>query len=460
MAKERISDARRFDYLKRIPSLRYWKIGLTFVALVLAALAAAGLRTRTGAARTFLSSGPLSLPHALWTEHCEVCHAVDYSRIPDSACIQCHDGPAHPAKSVDQARLNRTPACEQCHLEHQGNIPLTKVSDGNCTECHRDLNAHASGVKLKNVNITGFSAERHPEFSSASRTDSRPLKLNHAIHMPATAKVVRNIKLPMRCRDCHVTDRNSLTGNPLPVTFEQNCKSCHAKQLEFDVYNLLKTSTPAPHAKDRRAIHQFIVNTYQSLLATEPQIVAVPLKNDLVAQPSAAAWLNKVVSAADAYLFGSFGASPERAGMCTYCHEFTGGDGAFPVVAKVNRIQGRFVTDQPEGEPWLIRGEFWHRTHRSLQCESCHTEARASTKTSDVLIPVMKACLPCHDGARAAGLARCSECHLYHNKGREKEERRPTAQVLSALIGGALMGAGQPAGMQRRNSVVAGRIMR
>ena len=129
------------------------------------------------------------------------------------------------------------------------------------------------------------------------------------------------------------------------------------------------------------------------------------------------------VEASEAYLFQSPDGPTGRAGKCNYCHEFAGRQGGFPIIAKVNRcIQGRFQTDKPEGEPWFIRGEYSHREHRSIQCESCHTEARTSTKTSDVLIPVMKACLPCHADGRGAGLDRCSECHLYHNKSQEKEQ--------------------------------------
>ena len=102
----------------------------------------------------------------------------------------------------------------------------------------------------------------------------------------------------------------------------------------------------------------------------------------------------------------------------------------YPVVAKVNRVQGRFKESLPEGEPWLPRAEYSHRSHRSILCESCHTTAVASTKTSDVLIPKMKECLPCHTNVQA-GLDRCSECHLYHNKGLENERRRSVDEFLS-----------------------------
>src|SRR5262249_38072742 len=153
-----------------------------------------------------LSPGPISSPHALFAARCETCHSKAFSRIPNSACRKCHDGPSHPAKDLDRARLMRSPECIQCHVEHRGSIDIKKVSDGNCTVCHSNLVAHASRVKLKNVKITAFRPGLHPEFSPKYRADLRFLKLNHAAHLPETAKMVQRIKLPMQCGDCHMTD--------------------------------------------------------------------------------------------------------------------------------------------------------------------------------------------------------------------------------------------------------------
>jgi predicted CXXCH cytochrome family protein len=77
------------------------------------------------------------------------------------------------------------------------------------------------------------------------------------------------------------------------------------------------------------------------------------------------------------------------------------------------------VEDAVEGAPWLTHGEFAHRPHRGVECESCHAQARASTKTADVLIPAMKACTGCH-GNSGTHLDRCATCHLYHNRSLEK----------------------------------------
>jgi hypothetical protein len=92
-------------------------------------------------------------------------------------------------------------------------------------------------------------------------------------------------------------------------------------------------------------------------------------------------------------------------------------------------ILGHYAAGGQAGGPWLVRGEFSHRAHRPLDCESCHTAARASVRTSDVLIPGMRACLPCH-GSSGAHLDHCAQCHLYHNKSKERDrDRRPADQL-------------------------------
>jgi hypothetical protein len=128
--------------------------------------------------------------------------------------------------------------------------------------------------------------------------------------------------------------------------------------------------------------------------------------------------MERVVKDAEMYLFGR---------KCGYCHQ-TMGSGE---VRKVNRIAGRYVEAKPEGDPWFARGEFSHRGHRALECEQCHTRARTSTKTEDVLIPAMKSCTPCH-GDSGTSLDNCAKCHQYHNRTLEKD-RTPGGPLKSVV---------------------------
>jgi mono/diheme cytochrome c family protein len=365
--------AQRLDlnYLGRPALIAVLRKRLTWLLVALAAIASVPLVTGFGGSRRAVMSGSVSAAHAVFENKCESCHTAAFASVPDSACQTCHDGAPHPAKSIDTGRAHSTVRCAECHLDHQGRGQLAKVVSGNCTSCHAGLASHATGAKVKDV--SSFRAGKHPEFSTATLSDTRPLRLNHAIHMPAAPKTIRGMKLPMKCADCHTTVR----GEPQPVTFEQNCKSCHARELEFDVYQTLgPAAPPAPHTRDAKTIRDFVAAAYRG-------------------RPDA----DRLIKDAESYLFNR---------KCAYCHE-----GGGPDVRKVGTIGGAVFT----------RGEFEHRAHRAVACESCHAAARASTKTSDVLLPKMESCLPCH-GDSGADLDRCALCHQYHNRSLEKDVER------------------------------------
>jgi hypothetical protein len=404
------------DYLKRPALLALLRKRLTWAMVAAAVVACVPLVMGVAGSRRTVASGPVSEAHALFEKRCEACHTQAFGGVPDKACQQCHDGAEHPAKLVDTAHATGHVRCAECHLEHRGRVRLAAVADANCTACHAQIAGHATGAKVRNV--TEFELGRHPEFGASSLKDLRPLRLNHAVHMPAEPKTIRRMKLPMKCADCHVTDRASAAGALLPVTFEQNCKSCHARELEFDVYQVLgPAAAPAPHTKDPKTIHEYIAGVYRDALTANPGLARRPLGRELAPVANDAVWLERVTRDSEQYLF---------ARKCGYCHQ-TSGDG---VVRKVNRVAGRYVEGKLEGASWLERGEFAHRSHRAVECEGCHTQARTSTKTEDVLIPAMKSCLPCH-GESGTTLDRCATCHQYHNRNLEKPPERHMRDLIS-----------------------------
>jgi len=326
--------AQRLDleYLKQPEPWLRWRRRLGWILPAAALAVSIPLVLGIGGTKKAFSNGPVSRAHAIFEDRCENCHSQAFSSVPDGACLKCHDGPAHPAKPIDTATLLDTPRCAQCHVEHRGVSRLAEVGDGNCTRCHSDLENHGKGVRIKGVAITRFSPKRHPEFSPAGRGDARPLKLNHAKHMQLPAKDYPAMKLPMKCSDCHATDPNSAKGDLLPVTFEQNCRQCHQKELEFDVNQLLPGSMPAPHAKSVRAIDAFVEDTYKNALNENRSILQTPLGRDLAAMPSEKAWLDRVVRDAEHFLF-----DPDRP-RCLKCHDQGDSD---TFVKKVGQIRGQ-----------------------------------------------------------------------------------------------------------------------
>lgn len=380
------------DYLRRPNRFRDLRRKLAWIAPAAAAVLAMPFLLGVWRAEKVFSNGPVSPAHALFENNCQVCHTHAFSSVPKQACLRCHDGPQHRGKPAAE------PHCTTCHVEHRG-AELADVKDRNCTACHA----------VNKVKVTAFREGKHPDFRSVRQPDARPLLLNHAAHMPAQPKAIRGMKLPLKCTDCH-------SGEMEPVTFEKHCLSCHRRELEFVLPGLPVEAPPAPHTKDTPKIRQFILETYQRLAAENPSLLTRPLDRDLTPEPNAAAWVAKAAAKSEEYLLQN---------KCRYCH------GEFPV-RKVGLLRGRYVEGKPEGEPWLTRGEFSHRAHRAVTCSSCHAAARASAKTSDVLIPGLKNCTSCH-GTTGARLDRCSTCHLYHNKTQERDRDR---RSVEELIGG------------------------
>src|SRR5689334_12321893 len=119
--QRRIRDTKRvaqrlgLNYLKRPSFLALIKLRVVWGATLVALLSAVPLVLGVGGSKKALVRGPVSSAHAMFEERCEVCHARAFAAIPDRACEACHDGPAHPAKAIDNARLNTSPACAECH---------------------------------------------------------------------------------------------------------------------------------------------------------------------------------------------------------------------------------------------------------------------------------------------------------------------------------------------------------
>ncbi len=415
--------AQRLDlnYIYQRHWFRSWRRRLALMLPAAAALVSLPLILGVGKSEKALVNGPVSRSHRLFEQRCELCHKASFVSVRDQDCKACHDGPAHRPNLKDEAR------CAACHSEHQGTLSLASMSDRHCTRCHADLAAHTAGGKPEHPRITGFAGGRHPEFSAAGKPDARPLKLNHAAHLPAAPKMIRDIRLPMKCGDCHQIDRGDPKGGMVAMTFEKHCASCHKRELEFDVYGVLPVAQPAPHSKNTAAIREFVRETYRKALEGEPALARKPLRPDVEPPGTAQAWLAMAIRDSEEFLFRK---------KCAYCHEIEGWREGLPVIAKVNELQGRYVPARVEGERWMPAAQFSHRAHRMVECASCHEGARTSRKSADVLVAGMKTCQPCH-GESGSELDNCAQCHLYHDKTKERErDRLPIDEILSAKAHG------------------------
>jgi len=433
-------------YYLRPNAFRDWRRRLTLWLPLLAAAAIVPFVLNVGGGERVFSNGPLSKAHTIFEQDCSLCHTEAFSSVPNGACTKCHDGSPHVSADFRPSKQLREPSCGQCHVEHNGMVSLAAVPDGNCTQCHASLSSLGPSVHVQDTEVSSFREQNHPDFPDPNKKDARPLRLNHAVHVPAEAKQIRNIELPMKCGDCHETDRGSPTGDLIPVTFEKHCRRCHEGELQFDIFQLSGADAkPAPHTKDPRAIHDYISEAYQELLAANPGVRNFPLERGAAPEANSEVWLRTIVERSEVFLFDR---------KCVYCHEYEGRVEGYPVVKAVQMIQGQYDANSLTGAPWLDRAGFSHRSHRAVTCTSCHAEALSSRETSDVLIPAMKACLACH-GDSGTSLGYCSQCHTYHDKSVENDkDRRPIEDLVGRERGGSQageIGDGERFAVQRDN---------
>lgn len=425
--------AQRIDlqYFKGPHPFRRWRLWLSILIPV---LAMGWLLALHASSEKMFSSGPLSASHATFGRRCDLCHvkkaATFYKEVTDSACLTCHDAPAH---HPDKASL--TPTCGSCHIEHKGSLKLASTSDLGCTRCHENLVAH-----LKNssttfaTDIEGFDA-RHPEFAvlRGGGNDPGKIKLNHARHLAAGLAGPRG-PVQLDCADCHrpigmegpwpYAASGGLIGETpgtvklparaymAPIRYSDQCAGCHARDLQFDK----RFSESVPH--DRIDIVQtFLFRKYSDYFATHPSAALEPIAPERMLSgrmgmaPTLSQkreqWIALQVELSDRILWGK---------GCKLCHTIVPSNSSSP---------GSLPNIVPSNMPirWLEHGEFDHEAHRSLTCPACHVKSSTSEQTSDVLIPGIASCRSCHRQAgpqEDAANGQCSECHVYHDWSREQ----------------------------------------
>ena len=431
-AKQR---AQRIDlnYFKHAGGMKRWRVLLS-LALPIAALLWVSVFAAAGNRRPY-SAGPVSSAHAFAEMRCELCHTgpgtprdAPDPRTPrdpwpfrahttDRACLTCHDAPAH---TVNQTAPQ---TCATCHQEHRGRVQLARIADGFCVECHRDLKTTRGDPAIARA-VDAFPSG-HPEFAAvkAGAQDPGRLRFNHAVHMKDS---VRGPKGPekLECATCHApeiartsgkTKGPATTGLMAPVTYEQNCASCHP--LFFDE----RIEQAVPHVKPetvralvQQALAGYIREHPGDISKPDSAFSRVPLNFPRAPEPparNAQEWVMRRVAADERLLWNK---------TCAECHEpaFAKASAGQAATAETARPLPVYAASNLTKQ-WMPRAAFDHTPHLMVSCSSCHA-ANASTKTSDVLMPNQAVCATCHapsKGALGSGQAesRCFECHQYHD---------------------------------------------
>jgi hypothetical protein len=436
--------AQRIDlnYFKRPTPFKRAKLWIT----VLVPLLAVGWIAWRGFSRDsrVYSSGRLSEPHAVLERKCADCHVAKAgefsSKAADSACLACHDGPAHHDNQITSA----VPNCATCHMEHRGRINIRAASNESCAECHGNLKV-ANGQVHYTTKIDSLE-DGHPEFATLrdGEKDRGTILLNHAIHMKSIREGPNGPIVQLECSDCHrnytAAWKYALSPNPQPasyqvvephatpgdlpsgidsfrafapptgrermrpVEFASSCSSCHL--LTFDK----RFDEGVPHDTPE-VVHDFLTRKFQQYIAAHLDQVRVtrdpsreltgkPLPPDVrVLTPSQ--WVAERTADAEELLWRK---------TCKQCHHLEIRPGSsLPAIAP-----------SAMRNIWLPHAKFDHDAHRGFSCTSCHTKALTSTQTSDILVPGIANCKTCHAPGPEHAESRCFECHTYHDWSKRK----------------------------------------
>lgn len=361
----------------------------------------------------------VSAAHALFGKQCGLCHEP-FKGAPEQLCLKCHDGPLHNASQTV------TPPCISCHVEHKGQEQLAKVANEQCVTCHKDLQVKNS-APLFAKKITGF-AQDHPEFAislksgigikrirltdaGGSKSDRTTLTFPHETHLKAGLKSPKG-QVQLTCKNCHAPADD---GKQIaPIVYEMHCRSCHPLAFSPDIPNVF-----APHAEPT-VVHGFLVATFAERRAAAPpppspapapELPAgrltrpVPSVSPVITAPTS----GQSVAAAEKYLYTV---------TCNKCHLIENPQARIPTIARV-----------AIPHIWLLHGLFSHRSHRLLECASCHDNVTKSKAATDVNLPSIKVCQQCHRApaqspeamSQHSATTDCVSCHEYHDKTKDTD---------------------------------------
>jgi len=365
----------------------------------------------------FWLAGPIHSGHSTIGDQCEACHVSAFERVPDEACVECHQAARHVAGD-GHAVLGVT-RCATCHLEHNEPPQLVKLHQGLCAGCHEDLpadiglqpagdflDAHPDSkvsLELPETNADGETewTITHLKLADAEGQDRSNLTFNHRAHLDPDGIVTPDGNRVIECAECHEPEPGGALMTS--IAMDEHCSGCHT--LSFDPDDPSRT---VPHG-DPEAVVQTLVEFYSArLLGDDPAAVGQRVRRPGQSltredRDRVAAEAREQALAVAADLF-------ERR-ACATCHEVTRSDGDLPWHVEPVKLTEYFYP----------HANFSHAAHDTevTDCAGCHAAAD-SESSRDVLIPDIDTCRECH----GSGIARrnaaaqlpstCIMCHNFH----------------------------------------------
>jgi hypothetical protein len=360
--------------------------------------------------RGWLSEASMATPGPLELRKLASVQRTNMTTI-DQACQRCHT-----RHNSHHPNVLKAFSCSACHQEHVGSGPMPATDSANCVECHGDAQTmEASFRKAPTPEggpqqaIRSF-ADDHPDFAVhvRKRKDANTLKFNHERHFRNDIPMVAGKKLD--CVFCHKPDATGI--HHLPVSYETNCKQCHALQFDASAPDLL-----LPHGEPAsvRAFLRSLPTQYADLGRKTRGITDEEKLKDFVLKQLSQ--MREQALAGDNFEQQVFFSADREAPTQNVAGLGEQGRVKFPGCAKCHEVK-----KVPEAAPsvtrpvlparWLVESRFHHAKHSDIACAQCHAVTR-SQATADILLPHKETCVACHS-PKGGVVDACIACHTYH----------------------------------------------
>lgn len=360
-------------------------------------------------------AGPIHSGHATIGDDCEACHVAAFQRVPDSACVECHEVARHVAG--DRHTVLGDARCASCHLEHNEPPQLVNLHQALCADCHDDLppdvelqnasdflDAHPDARVSLNLPGTGADGEvewtiRHFRLADALTADRSNLKFSHKAHLDPDGIVTPDGNRVIDCAGCHEPEAGGALMKP--ISMDEHCSGCHT--LSFDPDDPTRT---VPHGEPADVLQALIEYYSAKLLGGDPDAVEQRVRRP--GQRLSRDERDRAAEEAREQALEVAGDLFERR-ACATCHEVTRQDGELP-----------WRVEPVELTPFFYpHANFSHASHDTevTDCDSCH-RAGESESSHDVLIPDIDTCRDCHGSGfdrRNSSSQLPSTCILCHN---------------------------------------------
>ncbi len=363
-------------------------------------------------------AGPVHSAHSATSADCQSCHVAVFERVPDDACMACHEVSRHVSDATHAVLGERR--CASCHLEHNQPPQLVKQHQDLCADCHRNLPddvtledagdflldhpAFKVSLLLPQESEAGDTewSVQHLLLADALSADRSNLKFNHAAHLDMDGVLTPDGKRVIECAECHQPEPGG--ARMRPIAMDQNCSGCHS--LNFDPDDPGRT---VQHG-DPEAVMQELIEYYSARLLGDD----TDAQDQRIRRPGRALTrADRDRAAAEARVQAMQVAEDlfERR-VCVNCHEVSRSDNPeMPWHVEPVKLTERFFP----------HSNFTHAAHETGEtaCDRCHG-ASASESSADVLIPAIDTCRDCHGSAVARHNnasqtpSTCIMCHSFH----------------------------------------------